>query len=92
MYTKATYDGVKEKELDKMQDHEDRDEGIEVNIKTESPLYVLLSYCGLQQEFVRQVPQTRSYHQTHLKVNKEYGLGRSCIFLKVTPMRSTKMT
>ena len=45
-----------DKELDKMEDHEDWNEGIEVNIKTEAPLHVLLSDGGLQQEFVGHVP------------------------------------
>ena len=56
-----------DKELDKMEDHEDWNEGIEVNIKTEAPLHVLLSDGGLQQEFVGQVPQTRGNHKTHLR-------------------------
>ena len=62
----VTYDGVVDKELDKMEDHEDWNEGIEVNIKTEAPLHVLLSDGGLQQEFVGHVPQTRGNHKTHL--------------------------
>ena len=58
------------KELDKMKDHEDWDEGIEVNIKAEAPLHVLLSDGRLQQEFVGNVPQTRGYHKTNLRFNK----------------------
>ena len=49
-----------------MKDHEDWDEGIEVNIKAEAPLHVLLSDGRLQQEFVGHVPQTRGYHKTNL--------------------------
>ena len=63
-----TDDGVVDKELDKVEDHEDGDEGIEVNIETKSPLYVLLFDGGLQQNLVGHVPQTRGYHQTNLMI------------------------
>jgi len=60
-------DGVVHKQLDEMQDHEDGDEGIEVNVKTESPLHVLLHrvHGGLHQELVGHVPETRGHHKPH---------------------------
>lgn len=63
-----TDDGVVHKQLDEMQDHEDGDEGIEVNVKTESPLHVLLHrvHGGLHQELVGHVPETRGHHKPHL--------------------------
>ena len=64
-----TYDGMVDEELYKMKYHEDWDEGIEVDIKTESPLHVLLSNCRLEQELVGHVPQTRGYHKTYLRLN-----------------------
>ena len=57
-----------DKELDKVEDHEDGDEGIEVNIETKSPLNVLLFDGGLQQNLVGHVPQTRGYNQTNLMI------------------------
>ena len=65
-----TYDGVVDKELDKVEDDQDGDESIEMNIKAEAPLHVLLSDGRLQQEFVGNVPQTRGYHKTNLRFNK----------------------
>ena len=89
-----------DKKLDKMKNYEDWDEGIEVDIKTESPLHVLLPNCRLQEELVGHVPQTRGYHQTYLRVNIKC---MWCLWVvgskvkvfnlkKITPIRSTKMT
>ena len=38
-----TYDGVVDKELDKVEDDQDGDESIEMNIKAEAPFNVLIS-------------------------------------------------
>lgn len=67
-----TYNGVIHKELDKVKDHEDWDEGIEMDIKTETPLHVLVSEVGFQQEFVGDPPETRGYHETNSNQVNEY--------------------
>ena len=44
-----------------MKDHEDWDEGIEVNIKAEAPLHVLITEIGLE-KLVGDVPETSRNH------------------------------
>ena len=61
-----TYDGVVDKELDKVEDDQDGDESIEMNIKAEAPLNVLISEIWFQQELVRHKPETCGNHQTNL--------------------------
>ena len=48
-------------QLDEVEDDEDWDECVEVNIKAEAPLYVLITEVGLQQ-LVGHVPQTSRDH------------------------------
>ena len=57
-----------DEELDKMKYYEDRNEGVEMNIKTEAPLYILISHGGFHQPVVGDVPQSCSDHQTNLEI------------------------
>ena len=56
-----TYYCVIHEQLDKVEDHEDGDEGVEVNIKAEAPLHVLITEIGLE-KLVGDVPETSRNH------------------------------
>jgi len=70
------YDGVVDKELDKVEDDQDGDESIEMNIKAEAPLNVLISEIGFQQELVRHKPETCGNHQTNPNKIHEYHINQ----------------
>ena len=48
-----------------MQDDQDWEECIEVDVKGEAPLYILIPGPWLEEEGVGDVPQARGDHQTH---------------------------
>ena len=55
-----------------MKYHENRNEGIEMDIKTESPLHILVPQIGFQQEFVGDPPEARCNHESNSDQINEY--------------------
>ena len=58
---RRTYNGVIYKQLDKVQDDKDGNEGVQVNVEAEAPFYVLVSEVWLHQ-LVRDIPQACRNH------------------------------
>ena len=67
-----TYKCVVDEELNKVKDDQDWEKCIEVNIKRESPLNILVPHPWLEQEGVGYVPQGRGNHQAHSHHVHEY--------------------